>query len=179
MTNCFDINLSLNPLKEDIDIKSYGTNAHTPISITDININLILLLYKLGLKIQLVELFHTSSHSFTTIHTDAAGGDYTKMNFIYGGKNSKMIWYRVKSDSKKPINSTNIGTPYIGHELTEVDLIEECSVKFPSIIQVGIPHNILNYEEPRYCLSIVLAKTLGGRITMNESLNIFKSYIVI
>jgi len=140
---------------------------------------LILLLYKLKLKIQLVELFYTNSYSFTTVHTDGAGGDYTKMNFIYGGKDSKMIWYCVKSDIQKSINSTNIGTPYIGYELTEVDLIEECSVKFPSIIQVGVPHNILNYEEPRYCLSVILAKTIGRRITMNESLDIFKSYIVI
>lgn len=178
MTNCFDINLQLNPLKEGIDIKSYGQNKHTRISVNDINFNLIKLLYTLGLKIQLVELFYTSPHSVNTVHIDAAGGDYTKMNFIYGGKDSKMVWYSIKSDINKTVNSSNIGTPYISFELSEVDPIDEQIVKFPSIVQVGIPHNIVNYEEPRYCLGIVIAKILGGRINMDESLERFKNYII-
>jgi hypothetical protein len=178
MTNCFDINLQLNPLKEGIDIKSYGQNKHTRIPINDINFNLIKLLYSLGLRIQLVELFYTSPHSVTPVHIDASGGDYTKMNFIYGGNDSKMGWYSTKPNINKLVNSSNIGTPYVSFELSDVDLIDQQIVKFPSIVQVGIPHNILNYEEPRYCLGIVIAKIKGGRINMNESLEKFKNYII-
>jgi hypothetical protein len=56
-------------------------------------------------------------------------------------------------------------------------MIDKQSVKFPSIIQAGVPHNIVNYIEPRWCLSIVLVKQNGERLTMKESINIFNKYV--
>ena len=50
------------------------------------------------------------------------------------------------------------------------DMIDKQTVKFPSIVQAGIPHNIINYSEPRWCLSIVLVRSTGERLTMKESI---------
>ena len=35
-------------------------------------------------------------------------------------------------------------------------MIHSASVGFPSLVQVAVPHNINNYDEPRYCICIVI-----------------------
>ena len=177
MTNCFDINLYLNPLKEGIDIKSYGPDRHTRIPISDINPDLISLIDRLDLKVLLAELFYTTPRTITGIHIDVVGGDYTKLNYIFDGKDSLMMWYKPKDNIVKSISKTAINTRYISYASHEVEMIDKQSVKFPSIIQAGIPHNVINYSEPRWCLSIVLVKQNGERLTMKESINIFNKYV--
>jgi len=179
MTNCVDINLSLNPLKEGIDIKSYNTANHIRFPLSNINNDLISLIDKLNLKILLTELFYTKPYVITKIHIDVTGGDYTKLNYIFGGKDSEMLWYKPKDNTTKSINKTPIDTSYISYALHEVEMIDKQFVKFPSIIQAGVPHNIINYSEPRWCLSIVLVKQNGERLTMKESKEIFNDYIVL
>ena len=176
MTNCVDINLHLNPLIEGVDIKSYGTAFHIQLPISNLNPELIRLLNSLDLKILLVELFYTKPFTKTGIHIDVTGGDYTKLNFIFGGKDSVMIWYKSKDDIKKSTSKTLINTSYISYRQHEVDMIDKQTVKFPSIVQAGIPHNIINYSEPRWCLSIVLVRSTGERLTMKESIDLFGNY---
>lgn len=178
MTNCVDLNLQVNPLREDIQINSYGTTKHIRISLDDINHDLISLLTNLNLSISWAELFYTPPFSFTGIHIDDVyHGDYTKINFVFGGKNSLMYWWKQKPDVLNTPSTTIINSPYIGYTLNEVDLIDKQQVKFPSIVQVGVPHNIHNFEEPRYCLSLVLRKQDNTRLTMAESVEIFKQYL--
>jgi hypothetical protein len=177
MINCVDLNLNINPLKESMDINSYGTTGHTKISLNEINNDLISLLATLNLTIGFAELFYTAPYSVTRIHTDYLGGDYIKINYIFGGKDSFMYWWKPKPNIIKTPLKTSIDSFYISYNQTEVDLIEKKSVKFPSIVQVGIPHNIKNFEEPRYCLSFVLRNQNDNRLTMAESIEIFKDYL--
>jgi len=175
MPYCLDINLNINPLKENLDIKSYGIHSHIEISLSDINYNLISFLSTLNLTIGFAELFYTPPFSFTGIHIDSLGGDYTKLNYIYGGENSFMNWWKQKPNVSTVIKNTAIDSQYISYRPSEVDLIDKQQVKFPSIVQVGIPHNIQNFKEPRYCLSLVLRKQDKTRLTMAESIEIFNS----
>jgi len=181
MTNCVNINLDINPLREGLDIKSYGTKRHIKIPVTDINHDLILFLKTLNLTVVWTELFYTPSFYFTTVHTDydsgAIEGDYTKLNYIFGGKDSLMYWWRPKPGVSNMVEDTAIDSQYIDYKISEVDLIDEQQVKFPSIVQVGIPHNIRNFEESRYCLSLVLRTQNNTRLTMAESIEIFKQYL--
>jgi hypothetical protein len=179
MPNCVDINLHINPLKEGLDITSYGTTRHIEIALNDINYNLILFLSTLNLTIGFAELFYTPPVSVTVIHLDAFGGDYTKLNYVYGGKNSFMNWYKQKPNILNSPNTTTINSSYIRYRRQQVDLIDTQQVKFPSIVQVGIPHNIYNFEEPRYCLSLVLRKHDNTRLTMAESIALFTKIISI
>ena len=87
-----------------------------------------------------------------------------------------MMWYKPKDNIVKSTTKTAINTRYISYASYEVEMIDKQSVKFPSIIQAGIPHNIINYSEPRWCLSIMLVKNTGERLTMKESINIFNEY---
>jgi hypothetical protein len=177
MYNCIDLNLNIHPFKEGIDVNSYGTTSHTKISLNEINNDLISLLATLNLTIGFAELFYTAPHVFTGIHTDYLGGDYIKLNYIFGGKDSFMYWWKPKPNIIKTPLKTPIDSFYVSYKQPEVDLIDKKSVKFPSIVQVGIPHNIQNFKEPRYCLSFVLRNQNDNRLTMAESIEIFKDYL--
>ena len=148
-------------------------------SLNDINYNLISFLRTLNLTIAFAELFYTPPFSVTIIHIDAFGGDYTKLNYVYAGKNSFMNWYKQKTNISNSPSTTTINSPYISYRKNQVDLIDKHQVKFPSIVQVGIPHNIHNFEEPRYCLSLVLKKQDNTRLTMAESIELFTEIISI
>jgi hypothetical protein len=175
MINCIDLNLQTNPLREGLDINSFGTASHTKISLTDINPDLISFLATLKITIAWAELFYTEPFAFTGIHIDNFGGDYTKLNYIFGGRNSYMCWWKPKLNAPMNRCKTIVDTNYIGFKPEEVDLIDQQPVKFPSIVQVGIPHNIQNFEEPRYCLSLVLLNST--RLTMAKSIELFKQYL--
>ncbi len=88
-----------------------------------------------------------------------------------------MCWWKQKPDVSNKVEITAINSSYIDYKIDQVDLIDKQPVNFPSIVQVGIPHNIHNFEEPRYCLSLVLKKQDNTRLTMAESIEIFKQYL--
>lgn len=177
MINCVNLNLDINPLREGLDINSYGTDKqHIKVSLNDINHDLILLLASLNLTGVWAEVFYTPPGQVTKIHVDDAGGDYTKLNYVFGGKDSLMYWWQQKTGVSNVAEDTEIDSQYTIYKTTDVDLIDQRSVKFPSLVQVGIPHNIENFEEPRYCLSLVLIKQYN-RLTMAESIEIFKQYL--
>lgn len=178
MPNCVNLNLNIHPLREGIDINSYGTTKHIIVSVNDINHDLMSFLNTLNLTVKFVELFYTPPYFFSKIHTDNLGGDYVKLNYIFGGKDSFMFWWKPKLDTSTQPVKTSINSLYIGYHETDVDLVDKQQVKFPSIVQVGVPHNIENFEEPRYCLSLVLRKQDDNtRLTMAESIEIFKGYL--
>jgi hypothetical protein len=177
MTNCFHLNLQINPLREGLFVNSYGTTEHTKLTLNDINHDLISFLSTLNLTIGWAEIFYTRPWAFTGIHTDNYGGDYIKLNYIFGGRNSVMCWWKQKDNVSNAPSKTVVDSSYVAFKIQEVDLIDKQPVKFPSIVQVGIPHNIKNFEEPRYCLSLVLRKQDYTRLTMAESVELFKQYL--
>jgi hypothetical protein len=183
MINCLNINLDINPLREGVIINSYGTTEYTKLNLNDINHDLISFLSTLNLTISWAVIFYTAPFDFTRIHDDADyitnGNDYIKLNYVFGGHNSVMCWWKQKDNVSNTSSNTvgDFGEYYKSFKLHQVDLIDEQQVKFPSIVQVGIPHNIKNFEEPRYCLSLVLRKQDKTRLTMAESVELFKQYL--
>lgn len=123
-----------------------------------------------------VSLFNSRDVKSTTIHTDAHGGDYTKINFIFGTGSSKMCWYDpiVNGISDKAANNE----PYITYTYDQVNLIESRSMIKPALVQVGVPHNVIDISEDRLCIGVVFTNAITGkRPTMAECLEIFQSYL--
>jgi len=132
----------------------------------------------LNLKIFLVETFYKNSTSTGGIHVDSVGGDYVKLNWVFGGGQSKMCWYRPKYNFKKEPIQTPTGTPFISYSNAEVEGIERTAINNQTLVQVGIPHNIVDVTEERFCVSIVIqSKTTGQRLTMEQARTIFEDYI--
>lgn len=174
--NCVHLSLNIDPLKNK---NIFTKTRHTKISIDDINTELLEFFESMGLKIHLSEIFYSHPYYISPIHTDTLPGDFTKLNWQFGGTGSKMCWYSSLNSREKDISKTSIGTNFVSYSSNEVELIESNNIKFPSLVQAGIPHNIKNDYEDRWVLSIVFKKKIDDkRPTMSESISLFKNLIV-
>jgi hypothetical protein len=178
---CVNLNLNnLAPLRDDINWRDYTRTYQKIIPIEDINPKVIELLNEVGLGINWTECFYTDptlhTYDFDKLHIDSpGGGDYIKLNWIYGGKESKMIWGKPIGGIEKPLQISAAGTKYREYSTAELDIVHSQEVGFPSIVQVGIPHTVYNYIEPRLCVCIMPGK-IGRDITMAEAIEVFKNY---
>jgi hypothetical protein len=163
------LNLNINPV--NIDYSNLKKSYQTKIQLENLNPELISILHNRGMIVNYAESFYSPPYFFQQIHTDNLGGDYIKINFVYGGKGSQMNWYRIKEDitPKKVHFTTKVSTKYIPWETNAVDLIESDLLEYPSIVQVGCPHNVVNRGEYRLCISVVLCDRNLQRVSMQSA----------
>jgi hypothetical protein len=139
----------------------------------------------LGLVMQYPPLiFYTPKGKQCGIHVDghSANADRACMNWCVQGAGSMMHWYRLKEDQKPfETTETQAGTPYIQFHPNQVDHLHSHVIKWPTIVQTGIPHNIHNRTwEPRWVISCDISKKENpdAGLTMNQALEIFKRWII-
>jgi hypothetical protein len=173
---CKSLNLTISPLINEADIVKQ-TERHIEINLNRINPHLTAVLKLLGVRVSYAECFRLNPYQENNIHTDTERGDYTKINWIYGGKDSTMSWYTPNSDNSKNLMYTATGTTYENYTIDEVTLMHRQHLSSPSLVQVGVPHDVQNYSELRHALSFVIAKG-NNRLTMSEAIDIFKDYII-
>jgi hypothetical protein len=134
-----------------------------------------------------VEAFYTVPNGKNIVHSDVLElGDVAKINWVYGGDNSMMHWYKPNAlyhpDNITAIrtgNETRVGSPSLRFLATDVDLLYSETIHSPSIVQVGCPHNVTNGPIDRYCISAIFSKTgTLTRLTVAESREIFKEFVV-
>lgn len=156
---CVNLNFNIDVFKTEFDLFSLPKTRFQLLGIDTINPVLIDFLSSNNIEIRAVEVFYSEPNFVGGIHSDGAGDegtDVTKLNYIFGGKNSLMHWYKLKPGAKVNIMNTDKGTPYVNYSLKDTEMIHSASVGFPSLVQVAVPHNINNYDEPRYCICIVI-----------------------
>jgi len=163
------LNLNINPVT--IDHVQLTNQYQTKIMLDQLNPELIDLLKNHGVKISYAESFYSSPFLIQRIHTDEFGGDFVKINFIYGGHGSQMHWYKVKENANSNmVKKTSTNNNYIQWNTDTVDLVESDPVARPSLVQVGCPHNITNKAEFRLCITVVLCDLVSSnRLTMSQA----------
>jgi len=179
VNNCVNLNFNIHPIPVDDHVILRQSYQH-PIDFRRLNPLLISILKSVNLCISYSESFRSKPHYDQLIHTDDVGGDYVKLNWAYGGANSTMSWYKINPETPQPdIRGTKeLGTPYLLWDNDQVELIETATVGFPSIVQVGCPHNVTNYEEERLCISLLIRDiTTRKRSTMEQACERLSSYI--
>lgn len=128
-------------------------------------------------------IFYTPRGKQCGIHIDghSHGADRAVMNWCVQGVGSMMHWYEL-NDGEQPFETTDTaaGTPYIQYHPRQVKQLYSHVVKWPTLVQTGIPHNIHNNVwEPRWVISCDISRkenpTAG--LTIAESSEIFKSWI--
>ena len=134
----------------------------------------------LNLDILLVEVFYTRPHETGTIHFDSVGGNYTKLNWQFGGKDSIMHWYSINNPNSHTVALTPIGSNSAIFKPDDVTKVHSQAIQNPSLVQVAVPHNIENHDEDRWVVSIVFKypNTKFLRPTWTASLKIFNDYLV-
>jgi hypothetical protein len=178
-SNSYNLDFGMPLLLDDIDPFLFPKIRHAYLSLDKINPKIIELFSNLSLDIILVEVFYSHPNFFSGIHADQTGGDINRINWIYGGTGCSMNWYSIKTpEVQKTTKKTVINTRYIQYHIKEVDIIESTVLKSPSLVNIGIPHNVKNKNEHRWCISFVYTfKDSGRRPTMEESLKLFNDYL--
>jgi hypothetical protein len=156
---CVNLNFNIDVFKTEFDLFSLPKIRFQLLGIDTINPKLIDLLLNNNIEIRAIEVFYSEPNFGGGIHSDGIGdegNDVTKLNYIFGGKNSLMHWYKLKPNARKIILDTEKDTPYINYYNEDTVRIHSAKVGFPSIVQVAVPHNVRNFSEPRYCVCLVI-----------------------
>lgn len=129
-------------------------------------------------------IFYTPKGRQCGIHVDghSAHSNRACMNWCVQGSGSMMHWYNLR-EGEVPFETTETqaGTPYIQFHPKQVDHLHSHVVKWPTIVQTGIPHNIHNSTwEPRWVISCDISKKEDPEagLTMEQALEIFKQWII-
>jgi hypothetical protein len=174
-TFCVPISLDLNPLTKPLS--DYGTAGLVRVPTEDISAEFTDFLQQRNIKILLAEIFYNPPFKISQIHVDAVGGDFAKINFIYGGPKSLMCWYHTDV-VKNQIDYTIAKTRSINYQSDEVNLVHRQTLISPSIVQVGIPHNIINTARERWCVSIVpVSAETQKNLSFQNTVDLFKDLV--
>jgi len=133
------------------------------------------------------ELFFTRTNQQGILHRDISitgpdalmkEDDYVKINFMFGGRNSLMNWYTPNTDAVAiKSSSNNTGSPVESFLRSEVTHVHSATINYPSLVQVGIPHDITNnIAEDRYVICLVPVYN-NKRMTMELALDKLKPFI--
>jgi hypothetical protein len=127
-----------------------------------------------------IESFFLRPNINLPIHVDDGGGDYVKINYVIGGKDSLMHWYQINPGVHVKPKTTTINTQYFSFKKDQVELVDCTTIDPVSIVQVGIPHNITNTINHRLCISMCISHWHNQqRLTMSEAVDIFSEYILV
>lgn len=127
-------------------------------------------------------IFYTPARRECGFHIDGDGVcDRAVMNWVVRGNGSEMHWYKLAPETDiTPGETTQAGTPYTRYQEEDIIHLHSQPVRWPSIVQTGVPHKITNYcDEPRWCIScdISLKSDPTSGLTMEQAKEIFKPWI--
>ena len=136
-----------------------------------------------GIHLIGVEVFYTVPRGSNIIHSDVLPlSDVAKINWVYGGVDSRMEWYTPNTEYNPEAirtNVTKVNSPTLNFNKEEVDLVHTQAIESPSIVQAGCPHNMINGSTERFCISTIFASIeTRNRLTMNQAKEIFKEFVV-
>jgi hypothetical protein len=182
---CFNLDLDILPFREDIVLDDLPKDPWSLISVSQLNENLLNFLKDKGISISLVSSFyHYGEDLSQIIHVDAPEiCDMTKLIWVWGDYHL-MNWYMpIAKNNFNPTIDKNSTNPdhgirnYSVYDRESLDIVYSSKIGFPSLIQVGVPHHIVNFAGPRRSVTMVLHDNNGNTIPMSCAKLIFESYI--
>lgn len=136
------------------------------------------LVESLGCNIFYAELFHTPAGRNLVWHIDTEdSSDIMRVNFVWGSKKHMMQWgYPAKKDYESNVFPTVTGTKSINFKDHEVKTTESYCITSPTIVHVGVPHRVVNYDTTsRFCLSVNLHKG-EEKLMFDDAKSLFSEY---
>lgn len=172
------LNLHIQPLKAGISITD-DFSSHKFYDLSDLNPELSEFLLSLNIKVKMIEAFYRPANTMLSPHIDGAGGDYAKINWVYGGKESVMKWYTRKPNTQiKNLGLTKINTPRIVFSEEDLNVLHTECLDGVHLVQVGIPHSVQARDEDRHCLSLVITGLDGRRLKMADAQKMLSTLIM-
>ena len=188
-----ELDLDIPLLNSNIKIGDIPKIVTAQLPLEYLNPDILKLFDSLGLNIFVLRLFFRAKGSFSYIHCDLTpvNLDFTRINWVYGGK-AKMSWFNLKPNEESiPQDQTYDNVPYQCYSHDQVEEVDQHIITKPTIVQTGCPHLVHDVEEDRYCFSLGYRykhkegkpttelgwTSIADRPTMEETLIIFKNYI--
>lgn len=178
---CIDLDLDLplfNSALNPVEFlkQHYQITNHFQVDIKDISDELKSFFTNQNLSIKQIEIFYRRPNNVGNIHSDTEiVGDYSKLNWVYG--DGIMNWYKTTKDyTPTVLTTTSIKSYALYYKTSEVELVHSQKVGQPSLVQVGVPHNVINGASERFCVSIEFEFN-KIRPTFAEAQLLFKDYI--
>jgi hypothetical protein len=148
------------------------------IKTTQFNPALVEWLDKKGLSPLCSDFFYRVPHNVGPIHTDGKPGDVGKLNWIFGQDDqSIMYWYKPKADAVGEYGVGPFGTGYTLFNEDDLVLVESAAIKgSPTLVNIGVPHRIINGALNRLCITMHLTDHVTGKQpTWARCVEIFRS----
>ena len=109
--------------------------------------------------------------------------NYAKLNFVYGGKDSVMKWFKLNPGTELTSSLTEAGTKYLTvASFDDITEVYRTTVGFPSLVNVGHLHGVRNgTTEPRICYSFMLAyaENPTRNLDWDDAVERLKNFIVV
>jgi len=144
-------------------------------------------LKSLNLYVDYARYFYYPPNFKLSCHIDCRAVDYgnpeeqnnVKLNFVYGGQGSEMIWYQLKPGRQPKFKKNTVGQTIVQYAPEDLEEIYRTNLGLPSLVDTMTVHNIQNYDDERtsYCLTLSNQLT-KKRISWAEAVEIFQDYIV-
>lgn len=134
----------------------------------------------LGLFCPGFDIFLTPPGGTVAIHADTYDWQ-AKLNFAYGSDDgvNEQHWWKPKSENLS--TPTDRGDQFYSRlwQYEDVDLVHKEKIGTPSLINIGIPHSVVNYTpQTRICLSYNLNKKSDRKpLLWEEAVEIFGAYV--
>lgn len=148
------LKLDIPPVLDLSVMSQLPDKGHVVINTSYINKDLINFMYDRGINIKNVDVFCSPPGFELGIHVDGVKLDgCVAINWAYCDETGAMMqWWKPKSNIEKivdPIKQEDAykiaTTPYaLGWEKDEVDFITEVEVRQPTLVNIGVPHGMIN-----------------------------------
>jgi hypothetical protein len=129
----------------------------------------------LGCYVFFVEVFYTPPGGRMMWHIDTeAPSNFVKINLAWGSRFHIMQWGKSKNEGIHSL--TPADTKYIQFPNEEITITDSVKITSPTIVNIGVPHRVVNNDQTgRWCLSVNIHKD-GERIPLDVAKNIFSEY---
>lgn len=149
--------------------------AHYKVPIDKVSSEFSAMLHEVGLDVKHAEIFFRpgvgklmDAFIHTDSHTIVPG--FAKINFVYGGSNNVMRWWKPTQVTSKNHMLTPIGTRYLHFDESECVMLDEVMMDGLYVVNAGIPHSVLmgsaSVDNPRVCISVT-PRLYGSEATSN------------
>ena len=172
------LNIPVSFLSREFNKKKYTRVRHQSFDRSDISDEYLLWISSLGIVLHHAEVFFSIPNIQYEIHQDYSTlTDFPKINWIFGNSTSRMNWYTPLNEIAVSISKTQINTPYVGFKLKDVNLLHSVELPSPSLVQAGIPHDVITLNDFRWCVSTVYTRN-DKFLSFNEAVDIFTPFII-
>jgi hypothetical protein len=157
-----------------------SASPETRWSVKDINQEFISFLYDMGITVLIGRQFNNTPNNQYRIHTDISNpfpNNGCALNFVYGGEGSRMIWYEPLAGKRFKLITHNNGYSFATFDLEDLREISDSQCVDTALVNIGVPHTMVNGPRERTCYSMVLGTADKRLLEFEQAQEKLKDFI--